>query len=158
MAKSYYSTVIDRPADQVWALVRDFNDYPRYIEGVDASEIEDDKPGDAVGAVRRFRYAGHWIRQRLRAHSDADRTFTYAGLDPFPFPAAAAGGAALPAPIDYEGTLRVTPVVAGNRTFVEWSVAYECDREDRERWDAFLAGAIGDWVRSLERTACAGKR
>jgi len=156
MAKSYYSTVIDRPADEVWAMVRDFNDYPRYIEGVDASEIEDGKPGDAVGAVRRFRYAGHWIRQRLRAHSDADRFFTYAGLDPFPFPAAA-GGANAPAPIDYEGTLRVTPVVEGDRAFVEWWVAYECKPEERERWGAFLTSAIGDWTASLERTACGTK-
>jgi hypothetical protein len=155
MAKSYYSTVIDRPADAVWALVRDFNEYPRYIDGVDESVIEDDKPGDAVGAVRRFRYAGHWIRQRLRAHSDADRFFTYAGLDPFPFPAAGAGGAPPPSPIDYEGTLRVTPVVEGDRAFVEWWVAYECKPEERERWNAFLEGAIAQWVGSLERTACA---
>lgn len=155
MPKSYYSGVVDRPADEVWALVRDFNDYPRYIEGVDASEIEDGKPGDAVGAVRRFRYAGHWIRQRLRAHSDADRFFTYAGLDPFPFPAVAAAGEAPPAPIDYEGTLRITPVTAGNRAFVEWWVSYDCKPDERARWEAFLISAIGDWVHSLERTACA---
>jgi hypothetical protein len=157
MARSYYSTVIDRPADDVWALVRNFNDYPRYIAGVDASEIEDGKPGDAVGAVRRFRYAGHWIRQRLTAHSDADRFFTYRGLDPFPFPEQAAPAAARPAPIDYEGTLRVTPVVEGDRAFVEWWVAYECGREDRAQWDAFLASAIGDWTESLARAACAAK-
>ena len=43
---------------EVWNMIRDFNDYPRYIEGVDESVIEDDKPGDCVGAVRRFRYHG----------------------------------------------------------------------------------------------------
>jgi hypothetical protein len=155
MAKSYYSTVIARPADQVWALVRDFNDYPRYIDGVDESVIEDDKPGDAVGAVRRFRYAGHWIRQRLVAHSDAERFFTYRGLNPFPFPADAGQGGPRAAAIEYEGTLKVTPVIEGDRAFVEWSVAYECGREERAQWDAFLVGAIGQWTASLERAACA---
>src|SRR2546421_5272719 len=116
MTKAYYSTVLDRPAENVWALVRDFNDYPRYIEGVDQSAIEDEKSGDSVGAVRSFRYGGKWIRQRLVALSDADRSFTYAGFEPFHFPSQ--DGATSPLmPIDYEGTLRVTPVVNGDRAF-----------------------------------------
>jgi formylglycine-generating enzyme required for sulfatase activity len=39
-------------------VVRDFNAYPAYIDGVTESRIEDDKGGDAVGAVRCFVYRG----------------------------------------------------------------------------------------------------
>ncbi len=43
MTKAYYSTVLDYPLATVWSLIRDFNNYPAYIEGVTASVIEDDK-------------------------------------------------------------------------------------------------------------------
>ena len=151
MAKAYFSTVLDRPAEAVWALVRDFNDYPRYIDGVDQSVIEDKKSGDSVGAVRSFRYGGEWIRQRLVALSDADRSFTYAGFEPFRFPST--DGTPNPlTPIDYVGTLRVTPVVDGDRAFVEWWLTFDCLPDERERWNSFLVNAISQWVASLERT------
>jgi hypothetical protein len=75
--------------------------------------------------------------------------------DPFPFPADAGQGGPRAAAIEYEGTLKVTPVIEGDRAFVEWSVAYECGREERAQWDAFLVVAIGQWTASLERAACA---
>jgi hypothetical protein len=43
----------------VWSLIRDFNNYPAYIDGVSESVIENDKRGDEVGAVRRFCYLGN---------------------------------------------------------------------------------------------------
>jgi hypothetical protein len=151
MAKAYFSTVLDRPAEAVWALVRDFNDYPRYIDGVDQSIVEDKRSGDSVGAVRSFRYGAEWIRQRLLALSDADRSFTYAGFEPFRFPST--DGATNPlTPIDYEGTLRVTPVVDGDRAFVEWWLTFDCIPDERDRWNSFLVSAISQWVGSLERT------
>ena len=73
MTTAYYSTVLNHPLETVWALIRDFNNYPAYIEGVSESVIEDDKGGDEVGAVRRFCYLGNWIRQRLAGHSDEAR-------------------------------------------------------------------------------------
>ena len=152
MGIAYYSIVLEQPAAQVWSLIRDFNNYPRYVDGVDHSLIENDKPGDAVGAVRRFRYSGRWIRQRLVAHSDAARSFTYAGLEPFGFPAPACTAAAEPpAPIDYEGTLRVTPVVEGNRSFLEWWMSYDAAPRERETWQRFLVDAISQWSRSLKK-------
>jgi Polyketide cyclase / dehydrase and lipid transport len=84
--RAYYSSVSDQPANEVWNLIRDFNHYPRYIEGVTESVIENDKEGDEVGAVRRFHYGDAWIRQRLIAHSDAERFFSYSGMEPFEFP------------------------------------------------------------------------
>ena len=151
MARAYYSTVLEQTAGQVWAVVRDFNDYPRYIDGVDESVIEDDKSGDCVGAVRRFRYGGKWICQRLVAHSDADRSFTYAGLEPFRFPELNDVDEAAPASaIDYQGTLRVTPIVDGDRAFFEWWLTFDCRPDECERWTAFLIKAISQWVGSAQ--------
>ena len=56
MIKTSYSTVIDHRLGATWALLRDFNNYPVYIEGVTDSVIEDQRRGDEVGAVRRFCY------------------------------------------------------------------------------------------------------
>ena len=61
MTTAYYSTVLDHPLETVWSLIRDFNNYPAYIEGVSESVIEDDRGGDEVGAIRRFCYLGNWI-------------------------------------------------------------------------------------------------
>jgi hypothetical protein len=152
MTRAYYSAVVEQPADRVWTVIRDFNDYPRYIDGVEQSVIEDDKAGDAVGAVRRFRYGSAWIRQRLVAHSDAERSFTYRGLDPFPFPEPEP---CAPPAIEYQGTVRVTPVVEGEKSFVEWWVDFEAGAGDRQRWHAFLVGAIGQWVASLRKHVAA---
>jgi hypothetical protein len=87
MTTAYYSTVLNHPLPTVWDLIRDFNNYPAYIEGVSESVIEDDKGGDEVGAVRRFCYLGNWVRQRLAGHSDEAHSLTYAGIEPLPFPA-----------------------------------------------------------------------
>ena len=43
MTTAYYSTVLNHPLETVWDLIRDFNNYPAYIEGVSESVIEDDK-------------------------------------------------------------------------------------------------------------------
>ncbi len=51
MAKSYASTVIDAPADAVWARIRDFNGPAVWHSGlVASSEIEEGKAGDQVGS------------------------------------------------------------------------------------------------------------
>jgi hypothetical protein len=75
--KAYYSETLDRPAPMVWDVVRDFNSYPVWINEIEDSHIEDDLSGTAVGAVRNFAIGGSRTRQRLVAHSDAERFFTY---------------------------------------------------------------------------------
>ncbi len=57
MARSYYSTVFDQSADEIWRVNRDdFNNYPVWVDGAGESTIEDDKACDAVGAVRNVLY------------------------------------------------------------------------------------------------------
>jgi hypothetical protein len=58
-------------------------------------------------------------------------------------------GVSPPSAIDYEGTLRVTPVVDGDRSFVEWWLTFDCAPDECDRWKEFLAKAISQWVGSL---------
>jgi hypothetical protein len=149
MTTAYYSAVLDHPLETVWSLIRDFNNYPAYIEGVSESVIEDEKGGDEVGAVRRFCYLGTWIRQRLAAHSDDAHSLTYAGIEPFPFPSTDASETV--APTTYQGTMHLIPVTEGDRTFIEWSVDLDTAPQDAERWHALFQSWIPGWTNSLVR-------
>jgi hypothetical protein len=150
MTQAYYSAVLDHPLRTVWALIRDFNNYPAYIDGVSESVIEDDRRGDEVGAVRRFCYLGNWIRQRLADHSDERHSLTYAGIEPLPFPSGTAPNE--PSPARYEGTMRLVEIIEGDRTFIEWSVELETRPQDADRWQTLFQSWIPEWTHSLQRT------
>ena len=137
MTKVTYSTVFTQTADQVWAVIRDFNSYPVWVASVTESHIEDGKSGDSVGAIRNFVEYGTCIRQRLIAHSDLDRFYTYESCGP------------LGAISYYQGTGRVTPIVDGNRAFMEWSVNFECPEIERENCVKLLKEAMPQWFKSL---------
>jgi hypothetical protein len=154
MVTAFYSSVLDHPVDRVWSLVRDFNNYPRYIDGVTESVIEDDKRGDEVGAVRRFNFQGNWIRQRLVRHSDEQRLLTYAGTEPFAFPPGAS--AKPPGPAGYEGTMQLRPIVDGDRTFIEWPVLLDTAPGEEEPWHALFMSWIPEWTDSLRRALARG--
>ena len=138
MAKAYYSTVFEQPAAEVWKIIRDFNNYSIWVQGEGFSEIEDGKSGDTVGAVRSVHFRGMHIRQRLLAHSDVERSQTYEFC----------GAPALPV-TDYQSTIRVTPIVDGERAFVEWSATFDCDAGGRSELTATLAGSFEKWLESL---------
>lgn len=140
MARAYYSTVFEESAERVWSLIRDFGNYRIWVEGVDESEIEDSRPGDAVGAVRRIRMGETLIRQRLLAHSDLDRCYSYefCGVPRFPVR-------------HFLATIRVTPIVEGDRSFVEWWAVFDCAAEEHEHWTAFFPRPFATWLGSLRR-------
>src|SRR6201986_1400080 len=102
MAKAYYSTVFDHGADAVWNTIRDFNNYPVWVDGAGESEIEDGKSGDAVGAIRSVQYKGRHIRQRLLALSDVERSQTYEFCGPPTLPMTG-----------FRATLRIFDIVDG---------------------------------------------
>lgn len=141
MAKAYYSTVVEEPAAQVWKIVRDFNNYPVWVGGAGESRIEDGRSGDAVGAVRSVQYQERHIRQRLLALSDVERAQTYEFC----------GAASLPV-TDFQATLRITPVVDGDRAFVEWWATFDCDAARRDELTRTLQGWFGKWLSSLRAT------
>ena len=132
MARSYASTVVNASPDEVWARIRDFNGLATWHSGLVAdSEIEEGKAGDQVGAVRSFHLTdGTHLRERLLSHSDAYRMYSYNfELTPFDVD-------------NYHATLRVRPVTDGNKSFVEWSTTYDCDRDKQDHWQGFFANQV----------------
>ncbi len=144
MAKTYYSTVFDEPAATVWEIVRDFNNYPVWVDGAGESRIEDNKSGDTVGAIRDVLYQGRQIRQRLLALSDVERCQTYEFC----------GAPSLPMQ-GFRATLRISEVVDGDRAFVEWWATFDCEPPSREELTATLRGWFAKWLESLRRTLAA---
>lgn len=144
MARAYYSTVLDESAERVWSVIRSFDNYAWAGTGIDAT-MEDVAAGDAVGGVRRVDTPGGVIRQRLLAHSDLERSYSYEFCDPIPFPVR-----------NYLATLRVTPVVDGQRSFVEWWATFDCSPDEIDKWvDHFEREGFARWLAAL-RTAVSG--
>lgn len=141
MPKAYASTVLDAPAHEVWAVVRDFNALPTWHPGVRESAIEDGKAGDQVGAVRSLRLQdGAQLRERLLSHSDAERSYSY-NFETTPFDVQG-----------YHATLRVTPVTDGNRAFVEWWTTFDCPPERTDEWvKTFARGVFGSGLAALKK-------
>ncbi len=140
MARSYYSTVFEQSAAAIWRVIRDFNSYPVWVDGAGSSEIEDGKSGDAVGAVRSVHFNGRHVRQELLALSDIERSMSYrfAGVSPLPVD-------------NFCATIQITPVIDGDRAFVEWWATFDCDRAARDEREAFYSDAFGGWLESLRR-------
>ena len=140
MSKSYYSTIFEQPADDVWNAIRDFKNYPVWVDGAGESEIEAGKKGDSVGAVRNVLYKGIRRRQKLVALSDVDRTQTYEFVSEPPIHTR-----------NFQATLRVTPVVDADRSFVEWWATFDCDLDRAEERVEFLCDAFANWLELLRR-------
>jgi hypothetical protein len=142
MPKAYASTVIDAPADKVWAAARDFNALKIWNPGLVArSEIEDNKTADQVGCVRDFYLQdGAHIRERLLHLSDAERSYSY-NFETTPFPVQ-----------NYHATLRVTPVTDGDRSFVEWWATFDCEPARTAEWiDTFGNAVFASGLQALRR-------
>jgi len=146
MARSYYSLVLDHPAEEVWAVIRRFDHYA--WAGVPGETvIEDGKAGDQVAAIRRFAAGDKTMRQILLAHSDLDRSYTYAFCDPPPLPVR-----------NYTATIRVAPVVEGNRAFVEWWATFDCAADDHDRWTYhFAKDGFAKWLAALRQFMAAAR-
>jgi hypothetical protein len=131
MPKAYASTVLNAPARDVWAGVRDFNGLPEWHPALVDSEIEDGKLADQVGCVRSFHLAdGAHLRERLLAFSDPEMTYTY-NFEKTPFEVR-----------NYVATLRVTPVTDGDRSFVEWWTTFDCEVDKIDEWIAAFSGSV----------------
>jgi hypothetical protein len=148
MAKAYYSTVFEHPADDIWKIIRDFNNYPVWVGGAGESRIEHGKSGDTIGAIRNVLYQGQRIRQRLLAQSDVERSQTYEFCDAPTLPVTG-----------FRATLRVTPIVDGDRAFVEWWATFDCEPLCLGEFTETLRIRFGKWLQSLrELMASQGPR
>src|SRR5215475_12403077 len=138
MAKAYYSRVLEHSADDVWEVIRAFDHYAwAGVEG--ETVIEDGKFGDQVGAVRRVTLPDRVIRQKLLAHSDIERFYTYLFCEPAPVR-------------NYVATIHVVPVVESRQCFVEWQASFDCAEEESARWvDQFENNGFAVWLAALRR-------
>lgn len=123
MPEVYKSTVVDASAENVWETIRDFAGVENWYPGIEsgAVRVENDKPGDAVGAVRAIEMPGDvTVREKLVEHSDERRFFSYRILD-YPLPLE-----------NYLSTLRVRRITESSASFVEWSSRFEVEPDLRE--------------------------
>ena len=115
------SSVIDAPASEVWAIIRDFNALPSWHPRMVESYIEGELRSDQVGCVRNFKIAsGARLREKLLGLSDVDYSVTYTILQ-------------TPAPItNHVATLRLIPITDGDRCFAQWTASFDCAPEKAE--------------------------
>lgn len=120
MAKVFISTIVDAPAAQVWAVIRDFNALPAWTPFVAESRIEQGAKAEQIGCIRNFRLKdGGMIRERLLALSDYDFSITYAILES-------------PMAVEnYVAVLKLIPITDGDRSYAEWIAEFDC-RPERE--------------------------
>lgn len=105
MAGVKVSEGVEAPAEDVWALFRDFGGVDRYARGVERCELE----GSGIGAVRTVVMAGGLqLRERLESLDDVARRLQYSIVGESPLPAD-----------DYLSTVEVLEEDGGCR--VEWS-------------------------------------
>jgi len=141
MVKVYTSSVIEAPADRVWAAVRDFNGLPKWHPLIRDSRIENDAASDRVGCIRNFSLKdGGNIREQLLTLSDFDLSCSYSILE---------------SPMgvsNYIATLKLTPITDGERCFIEWSAEFDCAPErERELADLVGNGVFQSGFDSLKR-------
>lgn len=130
----YNSIVVDAPADQVWSILRDFNDMS-WAEGiVESVTSENGKSGTEVGAVRMINGA---IRETLQSFDDEARCFSYSIDDgPEVFSSDMLEG--------YIGQARVSPITATGQSFVEWSSDWQHSKGDiASACDPLYVGLLG---------------
>ncbi len=129
MVRVEKSTIVEAPIDRVWDVLRDFNGHDRWHPAIAESEIENARPSDMVGAVRKFRLEdGAELRERLLALSDWDQTFSYCLLEtPIPL-------------FNYVAHVALKPVTDGDRTFWLWRSEFTTPQgKERE-----LARVVGE--------------
>jgi hypothetical protein len=129
MLKAYASTIVNAPADTVWAYLRDFSNLHEWQPSIETCEIEGDAAPEQIGAIRRLTAQGGQavFRERLVSFDDDGRSYSYEFL-------------VSPLPVrDYRSTLRVAPVTDSGQAFVEWRGEFGADDNDAEPMIKFFA-------------------
>jgi quinol monooxygenase YgiN len=143
MLHTTYTAVIDSSPDLVWQTIRSFRAY-EWGEGVEPGVIEGGRPDNEIGSVRAFRYYGSPSRQRLTAHSDAERSYSWESCAPYET-------------IEhYTLTIKVEPEADG-RSNVVWSADYDAPAAEAPKWDAFFKLELAKSLEKLRRIVAASK-
>ena len=89
---------------------------------------------------------GTVIREKLLAHSDETRSYTY-DFQKTPFDVD-----------NYNATIRVTPVTDGGKAFVEWWTTFDCDRDQQSTGRASSRTRSSRTASTRSRSACGERR
>jgi Polyketide cyclase / dehydrase and lipid transport len=118
MPRVFVSSVVNAPAENVWASIRRFDAVLDWLPFVKSSPIADGGDPTRVGCVRVLTQTdGEVFREVLVALSDAERFYSYTFVS---------------SPVsvrNHKTTLRVLPITDGDRSYVEWSSKFEIDPE-----------------------------
>jgi hypothetical protein len=140
MTRAYASAVIATSAEEVWAVIRDFDGLPAWMPAIEASSLDSGTAAE-VGVVRRLtlRGGGGTVVERLLALDDHVRSMTYCILES-PFPVRS-----------YVSTVRVAPVTDTGQAFVEWWTDFDAEAADEpELVELFAGGVFGAGMASLQ--------
>ena len=140
MPRPYASGVVSASADEVWALVRDFNGMPAWHPGIEKSSLDSGASGTEVGSVRRLTLGGGGVVvERLLTLDDLSYTFTYQILES-PF-----------AVRRYISTFRLAPITDSGQTFIEWWSEFDSEAADEdELTKTFAGGVYGGGIKALQ--------
>ena len=119
MPKTYQSTVVQAPINEVWARLRNFHDLSWASSVVENCEAVGDKPADQLGAQRVLNGVFH---ETLKELNDIDHVVRYS-IDDGPAPVSKDDVK------NYIGVIRACPVTDIDSTFVEWSSSWEANDE-----------------------------
>jgi hypothetical protein len=127
----FESIIIDRPANEIWAVLRDFIGLTAWSPVVTAARITNEMEPDTVGAVRHLDIAdgSHFI-EALESHSDDQMMLQYSIIEG-------------PIPVtQYLSTMKLTPVTVGDQTFATWSAEFEVEEKHAESMRKVVGGGI----------------
>lgn len=114
MPSTYQSIVVDRPAETVWRVTRDFHDLHWAVGVIDECEPVGTQAADQIGARRAIN--GVFFEELLEI-SDLTRTLKYRIYDG-PSPLSPEEVA------DFVAAVAIRPVTEQNAAFVEWSARW----------------------------------
>lgn len=131
MITVFETSVIDAPIEEVWKIVRGFNDLPKWHPAIADSKIEGDLNSLTIGCVRNFNLQdGENIRETLLAYSELDYMFTYdmltTGLGLF----------------NYISTMELRPITDGNRTYIQWIAEFTTAEGEEKEKAAMVGGGV----------------
>ena len=125
------TAVIDRPIDEVWAVLRDFKGHDRWHPAVAFSRMQGGRVTDQVGGVRDFRLTGgERVSERLLKLSDKSRSFSYAITE-----------AELPL-TDYVAHVELKPVTERRATFWRWHSRFRAPEGREDEMRALVAEGV----------------
>jgi hypothetical protein len=134
MSRVFVSSVVNAPAEKVWATIRPFDAVVNWLPFVKSSPIEDGGDPARVGCIRVLTQTdGEVFREVLIALSDQERFYSYTFVSS-------------PVPVrNHCTTLRVSPITDGDRSYVEWSSSFDIDPQHEAQLvdlmnENFLAG------------------